>query len=89
MNRTETPITLRLSDQAKSKLLEQAARAGQDLSTVASDLIEHVVRFPSFGEITAPIQKDALASGMSDAEFEAFLMGELEGYRRNKKANAS
>jgi hypothetical protein len=82
---TETTVTLRLSDRARAKLAKQAANSGQDLSPVASDLIEQFVTRPSIAEIMAPVHKQAADSGMSDAELNDFLRGELEAHRRAKK----
>jgi len=86
---TETPVTLRLSERARAKLAEQAANSGQDLSAVASDLIEHVVTRPSIAEIMAPVWKQAAESGMSDGELDDFLRGEIEAHRREKKAKSA
>jgi hypothetical protein len=79
----ETHVTLRLSDRARARLAEQAANRGQDISAVASDLIEHAVTQPSIDEIMAPVRKQVAESGMSDQELYDFLRGELEAHRRN------
>ena len=86
---TETQVTLRLSDRARTKLAEQAAKSGQDISAVASDLIEHAVTRPSIEEIMAPVWKQVAESGMSDEELDDFLRGELEAHRREKKAKSA
>jgi len=86
---TETPVTLRLSDRARAKLAEQAANSGQDISAVASDLIEHAVTRPSIDEIMAPVRKQVAESGMSDEELDAFFRSELEAHRREKRAKSS
>ena len=85
----ETPITLRLSERARAKLAEQAANSGQDLSAVASDLIEQAVTRPSIAEIMAPVRKQVSDSGMSDQELDATLRSELEAHRRQKKAKST
>jgi hypothetical protein len=86
---TETPVTLRLSDRARAKLAEQAANRGQDISTVASDLIEQAIARPSIAEIMAPVRKQVAESAMSDEELNDFLRGELEAHRREKRAKPS
>ena len=86
---TETPVALRLSDRARAKLAEQAANSGQDISAVASDLIEHAVTRPSIDEIMAPVRKQVAESGMSDEELDAFFRSELEAHRREKRAKSS
>jgi len=86
---TETPVTLRLSDRARAKLAEQAASTGQDISAVASDLIEHAVTRPSVDEVLAPFREQVAESGMSDEELDAFFRSELEAHRRVKKAKSA
>jgi hypothetical protein len=83
---SEMPVTLRLSEQARSKLAEHAASSGQDISTVVSDLVEKAVTRPSVDEVLAPFRKQVAESGMTDQELDDFFRGELEAYRREKKA---
>ena len=83
--KTETSVTLRLSDRARARLAEQAANSGQDLSAVASDLIEHAVNRPSIAEIMAPVRTQIAESGMSDQEVDDFLRGQIEAHRRESK----
>jgi len=85
----DTPVTLRLSQEARAKLAEQAANSGQDISAIASDLIEHAVTRPSIDEILAPVRKQAAETGMSDDELDNFLRGELEAHRREQKAKSA
>ena len=85
----EIPVTLRLSELARARLAEQAASRGQDLSAVASELIEHAVTRPSIAEIMAPVWKQVAESGMSDEELDDFLRGEIEAHRREKKAKSA
>ena len=86
---TETPVTLRLSEHARAKLVERATKSGQDLSAAASDLIEKVVTRPSIDDIMAPVRKQVAESGMSDQELDAFLRSELEAHRREKRAKSA
>lgn len=86
---TETQVTLRLSDLARAKLAEQAANSGQDISAVASDLIERAIARPTIDEVLAPFRKQVAESGMSDEELDAFFRGELEAHRREKKAKSA
>jgi hypothetical protein len=89
MAMTETQITLRLSDKARARLAEQATNSGQDISAVASELIEHVVALPSIAEIMAPVRQQVAESGMSDEELSDFLRSEIEANRREKKAKGA
>jgi len=86
---TDTLVTLRLSEQARAKLSEKAAKSGQDISAVASDLIEHAVTRPSVDEVLAPFRKQVAQSGLSDEELDAFFRNELEAHRRKKKAKSA
>ena len=83
--KTETSVTLRLSERAQARLAEQAANSGRDLSAVASDLIEHAVNRPSIAEIMAPVRKQITESGMSDQELDDFLRGQIEAHRQESK----
>jgi len=83
---TETPVILKLSDRARAKLAERAASSGQDISAIASDLIEQAITRPPIDEIMAPVRKQFAESGMSDAELDQFLRGELDAHRRDKDA---
>ena len=83
---TETAITLRLSELARAKLAEQAARSGRDLSSVVSDLVEHAVTGPSIDEVMAPVRKQVAESGITEEELDGFLRDELDAHRREKKA---
>jgi len=84
---TDTPVTLRLSDQARAKLAEQAARCGQDISAVTSDLIENAVTRPSIDEILAPVRAQVAQSGMGDEEIMDFGRDLLKKVRQDRKAN--
>jgi hypothetical protein len=85
---TEISVTLRLSDRALTKLEEQAAKSEQDISAIASELVEQMITRPSIAEIMAPVRKQVAESGMSDAELDAFLRGEVDLHRQ-KMAGAS
>ena len=86
---TETPVTLRLSELAHTRLTGQAANIGQDISAVASDLIEQAVTRPSLDEIMVPVRKQVAESGMSDEELDDFLRNEIKAHRREKKAKSA
>jgi len=50
-------ISISLTPEAETKLRQRAARLGQDLSIVASDLLEEAVRRPSVDELLAPARR--------------------------------
>ena len=85
----ETPVTLRLSERARARLAEQAANSGQDISAIASDLIEQATARPSVDELLAPFRKQVAESGMSDGELDDFFRGEIEACRREKRAKSA
>lgn len=86
---TETRVTLRLSEWARAKLAEQAANTGQDLSAVASDLIEQAVTRPTIDEVLAPYRRQVAESGMSDDELDNFHRDLLAKVRSEKKAKSA
>jgi len=86
---TETQVTLRLSDGARSKLAQEAAKSGQDISAVASSLIELAIARPSVDEVLAPFRRQVAESGMSDEELDAFFRGQLEAHRREKRTKSA
>jgi hypothetical protein len=71
--KTELAMSLRLSKRAGEKLVQRAAQSGQDVATVASDLIERAINQPTVDEVLAPFRKQVAESGMSDAELDAFF----------------
>jgi hypothetical protein len=85
----EITVTLRVSEQTSAKLAEQAANSGQDISAVASDLVEQAINRPSVDEVLAPFRREVAESGMSDEELDAFFRSELEAHRREKKAKSA
>jgi hypothetical protein len=70
---TELAMKLRLSRQAREKLVRRATESGQDVAVVASDLIERAVTQPTVDEVLAPFRKQVADSGMSDEELTAFF----------------
>ena len=72
---TEIPMKLRLSKATSEKLVQRAAERGQDVGTVASDLIERAITTSSVHEVLAPFRNQVAESGMSDGELDAFFEG--------------
>ena len=70
---TETQVTLKLTANARARPLEQAAVRGEDMSALASMLIEQLVSRPTIDEILAPFRKQVEESGMTDQELDDFL----------------
>ncbi|HEX4052802.1 MAG TPA: hypothetical protein VHX86_00920 [Tepidisphaeraceae bacterium] len=89
LHTTDISLTLRLSDQARAKLSEQAAQSGQDIAAVASDLIEQAIARPTVDELLAPYRKQVAESGMSNQELDDFFREQLEAHRREKRAKST
>jgi len=83
---SEISVTLRLSEQTRTKLAERAASSGQDIGTIASDLIEQAVTRPTLDELLAPVRKDFAASGMSAEEVTELGRRELDALRSERRA---
>lgn len=79
-------ISISLTPEAESKLRQRAAVLGQDLVTVASDLLEQAIARPSVDELLAPARKQVAESGMSDEQVDDFFRGVLKKVRDEKKA---
>jgi pantoate kinase len=79
-------INISLTPEAETKLRQRAASLGQDLSIVASDLLEEAVRRPSVDELLAPARKQVAESGMSDQAVDSFFRDVLKEVRDEKRA---
>ena len=79
-------INISLTPEAESKLRQRAAVLGQDLVTIASDLLEQAITRPSVDELLAPARKQVAESGMSDEQLDGFFRGVLNEVRDEKKA---
>lgn len=81
-------ISISLTPEAETKLRQRAASLGQDLSIVASDLLEEAVRRPSVDELLAPARKQVAESGLADRALDDFFRGVLKEVRDEKKARS-
>lgn len=79
-------INISLTPEAESKLRQRAAVLGQDMVTVASDLLEQAITRPSVDELLAPARKQVAESGMSNEQLDGFFRGVLNEVRDDKKA---
>lgn len=81
-------ITVSLSPEIERKLVERAARSGQDVESVARTLIERGVNGePTLDEILAPFRRQVVESGLSGDELTAlFEEAREEAYREKKGA---
>jgi hypothetical protein len=65
---TELALNVRLSQDARQRLTEQAARAGRPLDDYASELLEHAASALGVNEILAPLRKEFAESGTTDEQ---------------------
>lgn len=79
-------INISLTPEAESKLRQRAAVLGQDLVTVASDLLEQAITRPSLDELLAPARKQVAESGMADSQIDGLFRDVLKEVRNEKKA---
>lgn len=81
-------ISISLSPEAETKLRQRAAKLGQDLSIVASDLLEEAVRRPSVADLLAPARRQVAESGWSDETLDDFFRDVLKEVRNEKEAHS-
>ena len=84
-NTTELAMKLRLSKQASERLSKRAAESGQDVASIASDLIEQAITQQSLEELLAVSQAEFASTGMTEGEMMDFGR-ELLGKVRSAKA---
>jgi hypothetical protein len=85
---TELSMKLRLSKQATEMLQQRAARSGQDIASLASDIVEQAILQPTVDEVLAPFRKQVAESGMSDQELDDFFDGVREKAFQERKSRA-
>jgi hypothetical protein len=85
----DTPLTLRLTQQAREKLAQISRENGVDLAAVASELVERAVTKPSVDELLAPYRQQVKESGLSDEELDAFHRDLLQKVRDEKRAKSA
>ena len=78
-------ISISLTPEAETKLRQRAARLGQDLSIVASDLLEEAVRRPSVDELLAPTRRQVAESEMDNRTLDDFFRDVLKEVRDDRK----
>ena len=84
-NTTELAMKLRLSKQASERLSKRAAESGQDVASIASDLIEQAITQPTLEELLAVSQAEFASTGMTESEMMDFGC-DLLGKVRSAKA---
>ena len=86
---TELSLKVKLSPQAKSKLVEEAARTGRDIDAYASELLEHAALAPSVESLLAPLRQEFAESGVTDDQLlEQVNEARDEYHNSQRKASA-
>jgi len=87
----ELPLTLHLSQEAREKLVRQAAANGTDVADYVSKIVEETTRKSfSLEEISGPVYQRFLESGTTDDELSEELergKHELRSERRARQAS--
>jgi hypothetical protein len=80
-------ITISLPPDTERELVARAERSGQDLETLARQLIERgVAAEPTLDEILAPFRRQVAESGISDADLTAlFEDARTDAYRERQR----
>ncbi len=82
-------ITLTMPAETQRKLVERATRAGQNVESLACELIERSLNDePTLDEILAPFRRQVTDSGMSEAELSTLFEEERqEVFRAQQEAS--
>lgn len=84
-------ITIDLSPDTERRLLAHASATGKDVNTLVREAVEEKLQTapPTFAEILAPVHDDFRMSGMTEAELDALLVGELATARKERRDRQS
>ena len=88
---SEIPVSLRLSKDAQTKLLDRAAAAGTPLADYVAALVESAMQPPrTIAEISGPVYQRFLDSGTTDDQLSEELeqaKHEMRAQRRGQRAS--
>ena len=82
-------IHIDLAPATEAKLRQAATALGKDVSSVAAELLERAVLFPSVDDLLAPARKQVAESGMSEEQLDDLLRTTLSQVRGAQKAGKS
>ncbi len=77
-------ITIDLRPEQERRLVERAARAGQDVAAYVRHLIDRDIDTESLDAILAPVRRNLEESGMTDDDLAALVEGVREGIWRER-----
>ena len=82
---TELALKVRLSQQARANLIEQAARVGRGLDDYASDLLERAAAAPGVDAVLARLRKEFADSGKTDEQLIEEIYEAREQYHAERQ----
>lgn len=78
-------LTISLPRDLETRVLEAAARQGQDAEAYVIDAVERALRKRSLDDLLAPVREQFAASGMSEEELTALVKAERRAMWREKQ----
>ncbi|SRR5579883_2292167 len=84
ISRPQMTITIDLRPEQERRLVERAARAGQDVAAYVRHLIDRDIDTESLDAILAPVRRNLEESGMTDDDLAALVEGVREGIWRER-----
>ncbi len=82
-------LTISLSAEDEARLCERAAALGKQPADLIRVIVEREIRRPALADISGPIHKRFLASGMTDDELGDMLEAEKHAMRAARAAEAA
>lgn len=82
-------LEISLTPEAEARLRERAAAVGRPPAELARSIVERDVRRPTLEEISGPIYREFLKSGMTDDELGDLLEAAKHEMRREKRSERS
>jgi hypothetical protein len=84
-NTTEVALKVRLSADARERLIERAALTGRPLDDYASELLERAASALSVDEMLAPLRREFAQSGTTDEQLVDEINAAREDYHRERR----
>jgi hypothetical protein len=79
-------VELNLTEEQQRRLVERAARLGMDEISYITQLVIRDLDRMTWDEIAAPLRDAMSGSGMTEEESLAFIQGELQAARADRRA---
>jgi hypothetical protein len=78
-------ITIKISEEAETRLKQQAERNGKALHVFVQEMVERGAKEPTWDELVAPFHAETRRLGITDAELEELIDTELAAVRRERR----